>query len=248
MRPIDTSKVEIRRVNRTMNGLFAKEDIAAGEVIFVEDIILFENTQRPNPHNIPDAVELALRIWADDHFDNLAQLGFKPDIWTHPLTKEDKKWINKLLSNGGWRGSRNLALDCYKIAAGYNIVFRYYISNHPSPATVTATERKVISRYACMMNHSCNPNSTSFPVTNAEELNQRIVGEVAVEDIKEGDEITFSYLANLPDEMAAEIEDPKKRRAAQPLKNFNAKERRALLKKLYGFNCTCPRCRSEGRA
>lgn len=242
---IDSSKVAIRQINREMNGLFARNDIAPGETIFIEEIIVFESMQRENPLNIPDVVELAFRIWSDNHFSNLAELGFKPSIWAFPPTKEDKKWINQLLAKGAWGGSKVLAFDCYKIAAGYNLSLTYQVINYPKRGETMVTGRRLISQHACMVNHSCEPNAKEYTLTTVEEIRQRIQGAVALRNIKQGEEITFSYIADVPDELVAEIEDPSQKYAAQPIKNFNAKKRRALLKKIYGFYCSCPKCKRE---
>jgi hypothetical protein len=247
MLTIDTSKVEIRQINIEMKGLFARKDMAPGETIFIEDIIVFESTQRDNPSNIPDVVELALRIWADNHFDHLVELGFKSSVWTFPPTKEDKRCINQLLAKGAWRGSKALAFNCYKIAAGYNLNVSYHVINYPNPGEVTLSGRRLISLYACMVNHSCEPNAVAYPLTTVEEIKQKVQGLTASRAIKEGDEITFSYVTDVPDEMVAEIEDSSQKRAAQPIKNFKAKKRRALLKKLYGLNCSCAKCLRESR-
>lgn len=247
MLTIDTSKVEIRQVSKAMKGVFARQDIADGEIIFVEPIIVFESAQRENPAGIPDVVELALRIWGDNHFDYLVERGFKPSIWVFPPTREDARWINHLLAKGGWRGSKSLAFQCYKIAAGYNLNLSYHVINYPNPGEVALSGRRLISLHACMVNHSCEPNALAYPLATVEEIKQKVQALRASCEIKAGDEITFSYVTDAPDEMAAEIEDPNQKRAAQPMKNFNAKKRRALLKKLYGFYCSCPKCRTEAR-
>ncbi len=68
-----------------------------------------------------------------------------------------------------------------------------------------------------MMNHSCNPNvEITF-------LDDNRVVVTALRDIKEGEEVTFSYI----DEEAS------------------VGERRLELKERYRFNCSCWKCLAD---
>lgn len=69
-----------------------------------------------------------------------------------------------------------------------------------------------------MLNHSCRPNCTHYFVSGVGKSPKLVMR--ALQDIEEGEEIVYSYV---------------------PLYKSTA-ERKALLRRAYAFDCSCPRC------
>ena len=90
------------------------------------------------------------------------------------------------------------------------------------PFTAEQTLGWSLSSVACLLNHSCAPNS--FARCGA----SGVLEVVAIRDVKEGEELTISYVDLISDDM------------------LQGDKRREALRDKYLFECKCERCEEEG--
>lgn len=232
---VDTSRVVVGPVSSEMEGLFSTCAVKAGEVIFLEQYLVHESSVAPDDH-IPQIVRLALRVHLENHFEHLLRLGMHPECWTLGVASEDAHWLQKLVETGKIPADR--IRDAYCLAAAYNV--RCLTALHTGIGEISIVDRAVIAPFSCKANHSCEPNAKWWISSTAEEVHERILGMVAIRNISEGEEITYSYapdeVRDLPDELRVEHET---NYSFLALKSSN---RKSILQDLYGFECFCSRC------
>ncbi|NRP10374.1 MULTISPECIES: SET domain-containing methyltransferase [unclassified Marinobacterium] len=238
----DTSKAKIKKTTNGQLGVYAVQNISAGDIVFLEDIVVFESIAAAGEEHIPVQVRLSWRILQEGHFNRLKELGFSTKRWKKTIPNDVKKWIDMPIKNGHL--TKNDAYDAFNLAAAYNVVCGYILGEVGD--SIHAYQRATISPMMCMMNHSCEPNAKLWSTEDPEEIKQRVAGMVALRDIKAGEEITFSYLVNISDELAEDMSSMEKN-SLQPLsKNVNS--RRQQIYQKFGFKCECPKCRAESKS
>lgn len=236
---IDTSRVAVRQIKSEMEGLFARCAVKTGEVIFLEEFLVYESAAAKDDY-IPLIVRLAVRLHVENHFERLLDLGMRPECWTLGVDPQDAIWLWKLVGSG--RISADRMRDAYFLAAAYNVrcvtVLRTGIDE------LSIVDRAVIAPLACKANHSCAPNASWWHPSTVEDVRKRLIGMVALRDIAAGEEIVYSYCRDkgrdLSNESRVESE------AADSFLALESSSRKFILRQLYGFECNCLRCiRSE---
>ena len=232
MSRLDTDGVAVRELATGYEGLFATRPAKAGETIFVERFAVYESLSAPDGH-IPVVVRLALRIQMENHFDRLQTMGMRADCWTLGVDADAAPWLKRLVSAGAMSEKR--MRDAYCIAAAYNI--RCQTVLRTGPAEVSMVDRAVIAPLTCKANHSCEPNTFLWPASSLEEVRERVTGLVAARDIKEGDELTFSY----PGESAEALPEQSKGERTEHGSFLDQVQtvRKTFLRERFGFECVC---------
>lgn len=232
---VDISRVVVREIYAGMDGLFSTCAVEAGELIFVENYLVHESLVVQDDH-FPLIVRLAVRIQRESHFEHLVGLGMRPECWTLGVAEEDAVWIKKLVNAGVMSADR--MRDAYCLAAAYNV--RSLACLHTGINEISIIDRAVIAPFACKANHSCSPNMNWLSHLTVEDVRERVVGMIAIRDISEGEELTYSYppdqARDFPDELKTEFEK------AVSFLSLEQERRKYVLRKLYGFDCSCARC------
>lgn len=232
---VDSSRVTVRQLDSGMEGLFSTCAVEAGEMIFLEKYLVHESSEAPNSY-IPKIVRLASRLHSGNHFEQLTELGMRPECWTLGVDPEHAPWLKKLVEAGDISAKR--MYDTYCLAAAYS--FNLVTAIPTGIDEISIFERLVIAPFACKSNHSCEPNACVWSPSTKEGVLERIVGMVAVRNIFEGEEVTFSYppdrIRDLPKELKTKFE---KTDSFLALESSN---RKYILRKLFGFECICSRC------
>lgn len=220
---VDTGKVEIVQLNNGM-GLLANKDIEEGEVVYAEQSDVFhELTEIDFANPACDACFLVRKITQDpqtakfyEEFDLDSS-----DVHSSIPSREDKKFLKKLSKKA--RVPYEKVLNIWKIVCAY----------HVKAILTTPFNNKVrvqLSRLFNRTNHSCNPNSAVTHIFSVKtDFYSRLLTVTAIRPIKEGEEITFSYL----DPLLASTLD------------LNL--RREELMSCYGFTCNCEKCIEESQ-
>lgn len=201
-----------------------------------------------------DAARLALHILIQSRNDFTSNNEFKLplSLITHRTLIEDK--LCKAALAGGAVLLKLLDMDeegdkiSESMAAELLLQIRFNAHSSDSLSQNTKEKRLVNSHknallglfpQAATLNHSCRPNTVPIWRTQSRSLDNRIASEsyehikgggVTLElrstcQIKQGDEITFSYISD------------------QLLQGFST--RRDLLNNAFLFKCECPRCIEE---
>ena len=147
--------------------------------------------------------------------------GFRP-FFKPKLKKNDQQVLKFIASKTKLSGAEVKLL--YQMIATYNLNTPYF-EVHPATRKAYAGERAVICDVFSFINHSCMPNTYRPQHQSMEHFVNQIEEElIATRRIEEGEEITWSYGGDLPNEL---------------------KNRQKSLRKAYGFWCFCTRCNAE---
>lgn len=162
--PTFEQDIERRTTARTGMGLFAKKDIPAGSVVFAEKVLCL--TYDVGPEESEADVDKGI----------------------HKSAKEmGEEWYSKFLDLAS-------ALDKFEKHLALQVWAKNYL-----PARSDDKEAGILGLNLARMNHSCRPNCTmtlpkKYPNQNSEEdpvVTCAVM--LATSDIKEGQELTFSY-------------------------------------------------------
>lgn len=154
--------------------------------------------------------------------ENMKAEGFQT-LYKPKLRKKDKRALKLITSKT--RLPEDHVKSIYYIVVTYNLNTPYmeYLNGQ-----VIYGERAVICGTFSFINHSCLPNTYRPECESREQFIHQIEEElVATRKIGVGEEITWSYAGELPNEL---------------------KDRQQLLNQKFGFWCSCKRCQAERSA
>lgn len=202
-------------------GLKTLEDIDRGAKIFIEKPFLWFTIKE-------DSLGLGMQWGLTRHIAvNLPKAipvletklklraSFQP-----PLQSSDKKKLARI--------SKESRLTQAKVRKVYNFVCTYHLRTSLRLITGEGCvfgENAFMSIGLIFTNHSCDPNCRRIPITSIAAFRSGLAGLEAIREIRAGEEMTWNYLGQeLPEAV---------------------RDRQRLLRREYGFYCTCARCRQE---
>jgi hypothetical protein len=153
---------------------------------------------------------------------DMLEAGYQP-LYKPELSKRDKKVLKFIASKTKLAEGRVRAIYYMVVTYNLNTQFMGYLNGQ-----VLYGKRAVICDTFSFINHSCLPNTYRPECKPYEQFVQQIEEElVATRKIDFGEEITWSYAGDLPNEL---------------------KSRQQLLHQKFGFWCSCKRCKAERSA
>lgn len=201
-------------------GLRALKDFNAGDILFAEEHYLYAGLPEViNDEGLPWTLTRNIIFKFPETIEDMQKSGnyyphFKPNLNT-----EDKGILSAISLESGKSKS--------EIQLVYNLVctYSYRIFFQKSQGyQILIGERIVISRGLSYANHSCAPNSNRIENV-LDKFQRKYDGLVATKKIKEGEEITWSYIgSSIPKDL---------------------KNRRKQIIKTLGFSCECLFCKSK---
>lgn len=218
---VDVSKVEITQYGNNY-GLFALQNIKKGEAVYVERAEIFHVlTEEDMSNPACDACFLVRKIFQDSQTEKLYyELGLESsNVGESKPSRDDRIFLKRLAKKS--KVSYERVLEIWLVVCAYHVkaVQDTYISQRI---------RLQLSKNFNRTNHSCNPNSDVIhKFSSKSDFDSRLLIVKASRPIKNGEEVTFSYL----DPSVASI--------------LNVESRRELIKSTYGFTCMCDKCIEE---
>lgn len=217
----DVSKVEVRQRSDGERGVFALQDIAKDDVVYVEYNTLSWVFEMGNPTALSDLergepVTLTAMLLEDpEMYQSFLDTGVRIEPGNWKPIPEDKRYLQELAKK--YKVPYKKVIEVWSVVCLYNV--RGEVMNHDGPNFPTISINYVTN----FANHSCSANGQLF---NAVHEGVSMSTMIATEEIKAGDEITYSYV--LPDTLEKPV-----------------KERRKELMFINKFKCSCPRCTEE---
>ena len=201
-------------------GLIALKDIKSSEIVFREKLYLWFNGEE-------DDLEIGLSWGLTRNIANKSPdtLPFLQNVlklretFRPKLTSSDQKVLAQISQES--RQPQSVVRTIYNLVCTYNIILSVAI---PNGSDLLIGERIAIAQILAFANHSCESNCALLAGNTVESFKSNIVGLRATQDIQVGEEITWSYLST---------------------NSGSFEERQKILKKEYGFFCSCSRCHRE---
>lgn len=216
------SNVKIFDKGDGQRGLVALKPFNPSDTLIVEKPVLWLGLSEDlYNEGLPWALTRKLLTELPDIFRFIKKnCTFRDNLTIPTETLSDRYTIEKISSKSGYSTG--------EVRKAYNLIVTYNIRNALAiqiGQTILAMERISLFQKLSLSNHSCTPNSKQMEYDTIEKFKRNETRLVATRQIKEGDEITWSYIG--------------------PTVTRNVRERQEALYHSFGFLCTCCLCKKE---
>lgn len=201
-------------------GLMALKGIRSGEIVFRENLYLWFNREEDDLGiGLSWGLTRNVATKFPDVLPFLQNVLKLRETFRPKLTSSDQKILAQISKES--RQPQSVVRTIYSLVCTYNIILSVAI---PNGRDLLTGERIAIAQILAFANHSCESNCALLAGNTVESFKSKIVGLRATQDIQAGEEITWNYLST---------------------NSGSFEERQKILKRKFGFFCSCSRCHRE---